>query len=368
MRHFYSLSPLLVFCLLLTACQTQQETIVFSEPPVTPTTLPEPTQTPVARPTASPPAASPTQAPPTTAVAENPFDGLRISELSQRSYGGPGINVGEEVVREAEYSRYIMTYESDDLLIGGRINIPVGRGPFPVIIVNHGYLAPEVYEPSAGTWRIADWLALRGYIAIMSDYRNYGDSEHGPNPFHIGYAIDVMNLVAQVESLPMAAPGQIGIIGHSMGGEISMWPLVISDEVDAVVLYASMSGDVVKNWEYGVLNFPVQRPALDALALIYGTPDEHSEEYAALSPVNYLDQVRMPVLIQHGMLDEIVPYVWSEELAAQMAEAGLDVTFYAYGGGGHALRGQMFETFMERNLDFFETNVKANINQPAVAP
>jgi uncharacterized protein len=292
----------------------------------------------------------------------DPFAGLRIDDLSARSYGGPGITIGDIVKVGEGFTRFEMSYYSDGLRITGLANMPVGEGPFPTIIVNHGYLRPVDYEPGVDSWRIADWLAERGYIALMPDYRNYGGSDIGPNLFHIGYAIDIMNLAAQVDALPRAAPGQIGMIGHSMGGEISQWPMVISHEIDAIILYAAMSGDVGLNWAFALRQWPAQRDAMNALALIYGTPAQSPEGYAEISPINYLDRVRMPVMIHHGRIDNVVPYQWSEDLNDRLIDAGADVTFWPYAGGGHTLVGQEYEILMQRSIEFFDVNVKGNVN------
>jgi uncharacterized protein len=298
----------------------------------------------------------------TLTVNADPFTGLRIDDLAARSYGGPGIILGDIVKVGEGFTRFEMLYFSDGLRITGLANMPVGEGPFPTIIVNHGYLRPVDYQPGLDSWRIADWLAERGYIALMPDYRNYGGSDTGPNPFHIGYAIDIMNLVAQVESLPRTAPGQIGLIGHSMGGEASQWPMVLSHEIDAIVLYSAMSGDVGLNWAYARRHWPAQRDAMNALALIYGTPEQNLEGYAEISPINYLERVRMPVMIHHGRLDNVVPYQWSEDLNNRLVDAGADVTFWPYAGAGHTLIGQEFETLMQRSLEFFDINVRSDVN------
>lgn len=328
---------------------------------------PLPTSSPTAIPTREP---SPTSAPEATASptplvsgTPDPFSGLRIDDLASRRYGGSGIVVGDLVKVGQGFTQYAMRYDSDGLTITGLIDIPDGEGPFPVVIVNHGYLRPQEYQPGFDSWRIADWMATHGYLALMPDYRNYGGSSLGPNPFRIGYAIDVMNLIAQVGSLPQAIPEQIGIIGHSMGGGVSMWPMVLSDEVDAVVLYAALSGDVARNW-YHIRRY-WDRDSMDALALIYGTPEQSPQGYADISPINYLDRVRMPVMIHHGTMDESVPYWWSADLYERMLTAGLNVTFWPYPGGSHTLGGRGFETMMQRNLSFFDQYVRTNINTPA---
>jgi len=293
------------------------------------------------------------------------FSGLRIDDLAARPYGGAGIEIGNPIKLGEGFTQYTMAYQSDRLTITGLVDIPDGQGPFPTIIVCHGYVRPSDYRPGLDSWRIAEWLAQHGYITLMPDYRNYADSDTGANPFHIGYAIDVLNLIAQVGSLPQASPGQVGIIGHSMGGEISMWPMVLSDEVDAVVLYSSMSGDVGRNWEHARRYWPAQRAAMEALAMIYGLPEDNPEAFAQISPVSYLHRVRMPVMLHHGTQDNVVPYRWSEELYHQMEEAGLDVTFWSYPGGQHTLGGRSFAVMMQRNLEFFEVNVRGNVNSPA---
>lgn len=298
-----------------------------------------------------------------TAISNiDPFAGLRMDDLAARSYGGPGITLGNIVDVGEGFTRFEMAYFSDGLRITGLVNMPVGKGPFPTIIVNHGYLRPVDYRAGVDSWRIADWLAERGYIALMPDYRNYGGSDTGSNPFHVGYAIDVMNLAAQVDSLPRATPGQIGMIGHSMGGEISQWPMVLSDEVDAVVLYGSMSGDAGINWAYAKRHWPAQRDAMNALELIYGTPEQNPKAFADISPINYLERVRMPVMIHHGRLDNVVPFEWSDDLNSRLRELGADVTFWPYPGAGHTFVGQSFDTLMQRTLEFFDIHVRGNVN------
>jgi len=43
-----------------------------------------------------------------------------------------------------KYDRYYIKYKSSTLTISGIMNIPKGKGPFPVIITAHGYIDPKV--------------------------------------------------------------------------------------------------------------------------------------------------------------------------------------------------------------------------------
>lgn len=318
-----------------------------------------------ATPTVSPtPTASTTPAPSNTpgpSPTLQPWEGWTIDDLAARTYGGSGIVLGEVAATDVAFTRYAMTYDSDGLTITGMADVPAGEGPFPVIIVNHGYGPPEGYYPGYDSEAVGAGLARHGYLTLMPDYRGYGGSDDGPNPFRIGYAIDVMNLVAQVDSLPQANPQQLGIIGHSMGGGATAYPMVLQgDRVDAIALYAAMSADLARNWRH--IHQMWNRPAQEAAAAIYGSPDEVPESYAAASPINYLDRVSMPVLLIHGTADDQVPYEWSEDLATRLRDANKDVYVLTFEGEGHTLYGEAFDTFLARTVGFFDEHVRGSIS------
>ena len=42
----------------------------------------------------------------------------------------------------ADYTRLDVTYRSDDLTVSGVLIRPKGPGPFPGIVLNHGYIEP----------------------------------------------------------------------------------------------------------------------------------------------------------------------------------------------------------------------------------
>jgi len=333
-----------------------QPTLAATDPPPAPTATPEaPAPTATLTLTPAPPTATPTNSAPTP--TPNPLAGWTIDDLAARTYGGTGIQLGEVVKSEGSFTQYVMRYDSDGLTITGLANIPTGDGPFPTVIVAHGYCNPDTYWSGCDSVAVADSLARYGYIALAPDYRGYGESDDGPNPFRIGYAIDVMNLAAQVSSLPQAS-GAVGIIGHSMGGGVAQWPMVLQpDVVSAVVLYAAMSGDVATNWWRIRMMWDTR--SQDELAAIYGTPEENSEGYAAASPTSYLDRVAMPVMIHHGTADDQVPHQWSVELTTALREAGKDVTFYSYEGEPHTFLGPTFNLFMSRNIAFFDEHLRS---------
>src|SRR5574338_458023 len=107
------------------------------------------------------------------------------------------------------YSSYLIDYPSDGLTITGVMQIPNGEGPFPVIIMNHGFFARSVYRSGDGTDRASPYLAEHGYITIAPDYRSWGGSDSGPSFFYSGLVIDVINLMNAIPSIPQADPDRI---------------------------------------------------------------------------------------------------------------------------------------------------------------
>ncbi|MCZ7567444.1 MAG: hypothetical protein M5U01_02435 [Ardenticatenaceae bacterium] len=181
------------------------------------------TATPSPAPTATP---TPTVTPTPTATPD-PLAPFFIETLRARAYGTDGaIEIGPVWAANDAYTRYAVRYPSDGLTITGYLDLPKGQGPFPVIILNHGYYDPARYHSGDGTAFVSDFLARRGYLTIAPDYRVYGHSDQGNNDFRVGYIIDVVNLVNLVPTLPpgWADPARIGMWGHSMGVESPSMP------------------------------------------------------------------------------------------------------------------------------------------------
>jgi len=101
-----------------------------------------------------------------------------IESLRSRDYKPSPITIESTVSNNGVYTGYLISYISDGLKIYGRMNVPVGQGPFPVIILNHGYFNQSSFASGDGTQTMADILARNGYLTLASDYRGFGKSEN----------------------------------------------------------------------------------------------------------------------------------------------------------------------------------------------
>ena len=297
---------------------------------------------------------------PDTPDSPDLYAGWTIPELTRRSYGEGELRVESVLDVTDAFTRTLIAFDSDGLTIYGFMDVPSGDGPFPVVIVNHGYVDPGVYSTLTYTTHYADALARAGYVAIHPNLRGYPPSEDGPNPVRAGFAVDVLNLIAHVreqagrrgDPLEQADGDSIGLWGHSMGGGITRRVLVVSPDVDAAVLYGSMSGDEQANHDR-ILYFT---------GGARGNWDEgeapSARELLLLSPDNYLDRVRAAVSIHHGALDDQVTLEWSESLCARLRELGKSVECLTYEDQPHTFIGDGDALFIRRMIRFFGRHLK----------
>ncbi len=293
--------------------------------------------------------------------------------MRERDFPGGEIRIANLQEENEFYRRYYFVYPSDGLTITGAMNVPRGQGPFPVLILLHGYFERDQYWTGADTWQMADFFARNGYLTIAPDYRSWGGSDNGPSFFHTGLVADVLNLISSLHSLPQADTEQVLLMGHSMGGGIAMKVLVIDDRVSAAVLYAPNSADdadLIGRWGPGCLPgqsqkdgdecnpgevLPADLPQELLDAYLEATGDGQFLQFVA--PINTLEVVNVPVQIHIGEADgEMLtqtPPEWSRKLYEALQAAGKEVDFFSYPGQGHYFEPPAWGEMMNRALAFF---------------
>ena len=291
-----------------------------------------------------------------------------IPMLMEKEFDGRGFSVKKILAGKKDYTRYLITYKSGDLTISGIMNLPKGRGPFPVLILNHGFIHPKYYTVGRGLKREQDYFARKGYIVIHPDYRNHGFSDKDPQSesnFRLGYVEDVINLVLAVRksNKKYFDKQNIGMLGHSLGGGICLNIMVTKpDLVKAHVLYAPVSADYYDNFMRWIQK---GRPEIaQKIIRRHGTPETDPEFWAELSAINYLDNIKTPIMLHHGTADDSVPVEWSDKLAKALEEKGKSVVFYRYPGGKHEFI-KYWPAVMKRTVGFFDKYLKNVMNARA---
>ena len=280
-------------------------------------------------------------------VAREP---VSIQALRVRKYPGSALTVLQNLTPGVNYSRQVVSYESDGLTIQALLTVPRGAPPaggWPTIVFNHGYIPPDEYRTTERYVAYQDAFARAGFVTLKSDYRGHGDSEGEARGGYDdpGYTVDVLNAAASLKRDPRVNPERMGVWGHSMGGQLSLRAMLVDPDLKAGCLWAGVvaSYDVLAtDWNRSP---DTPRPALDPLNRRY---------LRALSPNAYLEDLNgRPIQLHHGTADEDVPYAFQKALADDLRATGQSVEAYRYEGDNHNLSRNLY-TALARSVAFFK--------------
>ncbi len=309
----------------------------------------------------TPASPAPSESAPPSAPASRPPDPVSLPALMQERYDGRGLRLARVVARTDAYTTHYVTYRSGSLTISGLLNVPDGRGPFPTLVLAHGYIDPAVYANGQGLRREQDRLARAGFVTLHVDYRNHAGSSDDPRNdvrLRLGYTEDVINAVLALRRGPsFVDDDRVGLVGRSMGGGVVLNVLAVRPGlVDAAVVFAPVSSDTVDNVRRWILPDPARTGLADRIVERYGEPRSSARFWRGVSPRTYFDRITEPVLIHHGTSDDTCPVAWSVATERALARAGVDATLRLYQGEEHAFIPQ-WPLSMDRTVAFLRRHL-----------
>lgn len=286
---------------------------------------------PVAQQTQPHPAATPQPTP----LPTPPLPAYYIESLRARQYPGGRLEIRDQMWRGAGFTKYHMAWPSNGQIMTGTISLPDGPGPFPVLLVEHGYIPAATYWIGQDSGLFGDPLAGRGFISVAPNWPGYSGSGPAPPdlPPIVGQMVTALDLISSLASLPQADLNRVAIAGHSNGGGISQLAVVVDPRIKAVVLWAPVSSDMADNARKWWVARGVEGtgPA--------GNPDQNPDGYRHLSPRNYLRPDQPPVLILQGTADHTIPADWTNATFAALQQAGIKSRLVWFPGADHDMIG-----------------------------
>ena len=273
--------------------------------------------------------------------------------LANRKPASPATGTAIPALQKVSF--YSDGYRLDGLLYSPKGSVAGERRAAFVLCVGYTYTKNMVMPD------IAKVLTAAGYVALVFDYRGFGDSE-GPRErlLPLEQVADARAGLTFLAGQPHVDPGKLGVIGISLGGSHAMTIGALDSRVQAVVALEPM-GDgerwlrsLRRHWEW--LAFQAQlaedrvnrvrtgtSKAVDSQEIVLPDPESRSflDQVAAEFPqsrcklglasaealVEYAPEsvaARLgsrPSLIIHGDNDQLVPVAEAQCLAAHAGAA-----------------------------------------------
>jgi len=236
--------------------------------------------------------------------------------------------------------------QEEPLAIPAFAYLPRGDGPFPVIIHVHG--GPEnQYRPRFNS-DFQMWIDQLGVAVIAPNVR--GSLGYGSYYITLddGYkreasVNDIGALLDWIAQQPQLDKERVAIMGASYGGYVALAAAVhYSDRLRAAVDQVGISNFVtflentqdyrreLRRVEYGDERDPQMRAFLERI-----------------SPLNNVDQIKIPLFVQQGSNDPVVPKSESDQMVAALRERGQTVWYMNALNEGHGYD-------RKENRDLFE--------------
>ncbi|WP_370935736.1 alpha/beta hydrolase fold domain-containing protein [Amycolatopsis sp. cg13] len=264
--------------------------------------------------------------------------------------GEPAID--SEGVRRYEHVTYAQTTGYRPVLMD--VHVPASAEPVGAVVWLHGgawldgdrRYPPPTIDPDG----LFGGIVRAGLALVRVDYRHSLESPF-PAQLHDGKA--AVRYVREFAGEFGIDPGRIGVWGESAGGHLAMLLALTGDSdpaLEGIVGVTAQSSEVqaVVNW-YGVADVAALLSRLHSAeqpdpceSLLGPRRDQWPALARAASPLAYLTPgsgPRVPMLVQHGTADSVVPFDHSERLAAALEAAGTPVTFVPVPDADHCFVG-----------------------------
>ena len=128
-----------------------------------------------------------------------------------------------------------VSFKSEGKNVSGILHFPDIKSP-PCVIASHGLLSSKNSEKYIA---LGEWIAKEGMALLRFDFRGIGESEGGEEDNTISKKL--MDLGAALDFV-RSYPGlgnQIGLVGSSLGGFLTLMKASMDKEVKAFVVWAT---------------------------------------------------------------------------------------------------------------------------------
>ena len=205
--------------------------------------------------------------------------------------------------------------------------------PGPAVIWLHG--GPEAQERPIYN-SLFQGMVAEGFSVFALNFRGstglgraFGEADDRGGRF--GAIDDVADAAGHLVAAGVARPGQVGVLGRSYGGYLTMAALAWHPSLFAAGVAVCGMSDLHTF-------YAETEPWIAAAAVCeYGDPVADADLLRELSPIHRAAAVTAPLLLVHGEEDTNVPVGESRRMAAALAARGAEHRLLLFPGEGHEL-------------------------------
>jgi len=230
-------------------------------------------------------------------------------------------------------------YASDKSKMEGLLFKPHGDGPFPALIMIHGYGADcFLFKDSGKGYGKINYVVLAPSMIGFGRSKGYSDFG-GPKTLK-----GLSDGIEYLKSLPYVDKNKIVIYGFSRGAHAASLLITQSKDVKAAVLIGGIY-DFEKHYNYIYTREPKTRK------LIEDEVGVSKKEWAKRSVINYIENIECPIFIIHGEKDERSSTEQANLLADALSKKQKAFELFIVPGADHGLRG--ISGIKEKMLQFY---------------
>ncbi len=234
------------------------------------------------------------------------------------------------------------------------------RKHYPLICFAHGsgYLqeVTKGFSPYSDNFMVNTFLVSEGFMVLDVDFRGsagYGKDFRNKTYHNLGYweVSDYISGINYLEKQGMIDRNRVGIYGGSYGGFVTLMAAFRHPEY----FKAAVALRAVSNWKnYFYSNWWY------TLARLGSYENDLSKDYYRVSsPVTYAENLQIPLLITHGMLDDNVFFQDDVQLIQKLIDLKKDFEVMIYPREYHSFHIQSSWLDQYKRINkFFEKNLK----------
>lgn len=237
-----------------------------------------------------------------------------------------------------------VTYKArDELKIPTLLTIPKDKVAamknLPAVIMPHG--GPASHDEIGFDW-MAQALAEQGYLVIQPQFRGsdgfgLAHEQAGHGEWGKKMQDDLTDAVNFFVKKGMVDSSKICIVGASYGGYAALAGGAFTPDLYKCVVSIAGIGDLESMLAWDKSEHGKNSWIVTYMEQQFTNGEDDTEAMAAVSPENFAENFKAPVLLIHGEDDKRVPFKQSEQMKKALKRAKKNVTLVELKGENHHL-------------------------------